>query len=440
MKKVTLLFFVLLISAFSWQAMAQVPGSNCSTPLVVTAIPFNDSGNTSTYGDFYGVSDVPPIAPGAIGNGSGSGYYLTGDEVVYSYTAGSNGFITIDLTNITYYVGLFVFTGCPFTSTVGYHDDSAATTRSVPNLPVIAGETYYIVISTWSAPQSTTYTIDITAGSSSCVAPSGLTVSNITDTSAYISWTENGTATEWEIEYGSIGFTQGTGSIITDNDGILGETLTNLTSNEVYDVYVRSICGAGDESTWVGPVTFATLISPCVDPSSIVVSNITDSGADVSWTENGIATVWEIEYGLTGFAQGSGTVVADNDGTLGETLSGLVSETTYDVYVRAICSATNMSAWVGPKSFTTDTTVNVNDNDFSGFAYYPNPMTDVINITSQNEKYELVIFNVVGQKLLTYKMEANTATLDVSHFASGPYLMQVVSESGKSAFYKLIKN
>src|SRR5690606_11521264 len=147
----------------------------------------------------------------------------------------------------------------------------------------------------------------------------------------------------------------------------------------------------------------------------------------ISWTENGTATEWEIEYGLTGFTQGSGIVVTDNDGILGETLSGLTDNTDYDVYVRAICSTTNMSAWVGPVSFTTDTTVNVNDNDFSGFAYYPNPMTDVINITSQNEKYELTVYNVIGQQLLTHKMKAHTATLDVSHFASGQYIMQVVS-------------
>ena len=81
--------------------------------------------------------------------------------------------------------------------------------------------------------------------------------------------------------------------------------------------------------------------------SAIVISNVTYDSADVSWTENGTATEWEGEYGLSGFTQGSGTVIVDNDGTLGETITGLDADESYDVYVRAICSSANASAWVG---------------------------------------------------------------------------------------------
>src|SRR5690606_3020869 len=166
-------------------------------------------------------------------------------------------------------------------------------------------------------------------------------------------WTENGTATEWEIEYGLSGYTQGRGTVVVDNDGTLGEILTGLTADESYDVYVRAICSTTNASAWIGPVNFTTLEAPCVDPSAIVVSNITHDSADISWTENGTATEWEIEYGLSGYTQGSGTVVVDNDGTLGETLTGLTDDESYDVYVRAICSTTNASAWIGPVNFIT---------------------------------------------------------------------------------------
>ncbi|HLV91819.1 MAG TPA: hypothetical protein VKX34_01755, partial [Aequorivita sp.] len=66
--------------------MAQ-SGSTCDDPLVVTSMPFTDSGNTSAYGNDYSSSDMPPLAPDAITNGT-SGSYLGGDDVVYSYTAG----------------------------------------------------------------------------------------------------------------------------------------------------------------------------------------------------------------------------------------------------------------------------------------------------------------------------------------------------------------
>src|SRR5690554_2382971 len=160
MKKFTFLFFGLLISAFSWQGMAQA-GSTCDDPLMVTSMPFTDSGNTSTYGNNYSSSDMPPLAPDAVTNGSSSSY-LGGDDVVYSYTAGSNGFLNVNASGVGSWVGMYVFTGCnPFVSAVGTHTSSSSGTRSIPNIPVLAGETYYIIISTWPTPDSTDYTLTL---------------------------------------------------------------------------------------------------------------------------------------------------------------------------------------------------------------------------------------------------------------------------------------
>lgn len=159
-KKITFLFLSLLMCAFSWQGMAQT-GSTCEDPMVVSSVPFTVTGNTSDYGDNYSSSDIPPVAPGAVTNGTSYTFYLNGDEAVYSYTAGADGAITIGASGVVGYTGIFVFTGCPFSSTVGYHVSSTAGTRSIPDLPVVLGETYYIVISTWASPQSTPYTLTI---------------------------------------------------------------------------------------------------------------------------------------------------------------------------------------------------------------------------------------------------------------------------------------
>ncbi|MDX1278279.1 T9SS type A sorting domain-containing protein [Oceanihabitans sediminis] len=160
MKKITFLLFSFLAAAFSWQGYAQL-GSDCSAPLVVSSVPFNDAGNTSAFGNNYSSSDVPPLAAGAVTNGTGASDYISGDDVVYSYTAGADGSINISTTNQNSWIGLWVFTGCPFSETVGYHTSTSGAARSIPNLPVVAGQTYYIVISTWPSPQSTEYTINI---------------------------------------------------------------------------------------------------------------------------------------------------------------------------------------------------------------------------------------------------------------------------------------
>ncbi|MCK9453213.1 MAG: fibronectin type III domain-containing protein, partial [Bacteroidales bacterium] len=89
----------------------------------------------------------------------------------------------------------------------------------------------------------------------SCPAPSALTVSNIAANSADLSWTENGTATNWNIKWGTSGFNPDTeGTIISSVTNPY--TLSGLAADATFDWYVRSDCGGGDKSDWVGPKTF----------------------------------------------------------------------------------------------------------------------------------------------------------------------------------------
>jgi hypothetical protein len=90
----------------------------------------------------------------------------------------------------------------------------------------------------------------------SCPNPSAIIISNITQTSVDVDWTENGTATSWQYEYGIQGFTPGTGTkAITSSKPV---TINGLSASSNYSVRVRSICSAGDTSTWSGFQNFTT--------------------------------------------------------------------------------------------------------------------------------------------------------------------------------------
>jgi hypothetical protein len=91
----------------------------------------------------------------------------------------------------------------------------------------------------------------------SCPKPSDLMVDMVSNTSATLSWTENGTATAWEIEIDTVGFTTGTGTIVSVNSN--PSMISNLSANTSYEYYLRSVCGVGDSSVWVGPMSFTTL-------------------------------------------------------------------------------------------------------------------------------------------------------------------------------------
>ena len=91
----------------------------------------------------------------------------------------------------------------------------------------------------------------------SCPNPSAQAVSDILTTSATLSWTSGDAESAWNVEYGAIGFTQGTGTTVAVTDTFIN--ITGLTAQTDYDFYVQADCGGSDVSTWVGPYTFTTL-------------------------------------------------------------------------------------------------------------------------------------------------------------------------------------
>lgn len=117
-----------------------------------------------------------------------------------------------------------------------------------------------------------------------CPKPSSLAASNITSTSADFDWVENGSATNWQVEFGPQGFTQGSAagtSVFTTTNP---HSQTGLSPSTTFDLYVRSICAPGDTSQWVGPVNFTTLCAIAVAPWS---ENFTGNSTPNCWNESG---------------------------------------------------------------------------------------------------------------------------------------------------------
>ncbi len=152
------LCFLVLIGS---NTMTFGQGNTCVAPLVVTTLPYTHTGNTATYGNDYTQTNVPATAPGAVTTGTGTVNYMNGFDVVYSITPIINGTISVNTTNDDGWQALWAFTGCPFSSRVGYHTAISGTTRSIANLPVIANTTYYLVFSSWDPP-GVNYTINVT--------------------------------------------------------------------------------------------------------------------------------------------------------------------------------------------------------------------------------------------------------------------------------------
>ena len=130
-----------------------------------------------------------------------------------------------------------------------------------------------------------------------CVAPQNVQVGNETNTSVDVVWTEIGSSTDWEIEYGAPGFVLGSGTTVSVT-GTPSTTISSLTTATSYELYLKSVCSATDESAYVGPISFATTIDCSVytlgvsNPIGDTVACIGTAGLEVTPTGNGTDVYW----------------------------------------------------------------------------------------------------------------------------------------------------
>jgi hypothetical protein len=154
---------------------------------------------------------------------------------------------------------------------------------------------------TYSYGETEDYLVEITEAPA-CLPPTGLTATNITSTTADLSWTAGGGETQWEFAYGVSPFGTPTSGTMLSSNSI---NLTGLSPATAYQYYVRSFCDP-DYSDWAGPFNFSTLLCDPVDQCDYTF-NMFDSYGD-GW--NG-ATMQVIQGGVvvatigTGFTGGS---------------------------------------------------------------------------------------------------------------------------------------
>ena len=86
-----------------------------------------------------------------------------------------------------------------------------------------------------------------------CAAPTEFILGEVTDASVSFSWDAVPAAVSYTVEYGPLGFEQGTGATVTTSTNEI--TLTEINPAVQYEVYISSSCGADGESLPFGPFT-----------------------------------------------------------------------------------------------------------------------------------------------------------------------------------------
>lgn len=106
----------------------------------------------------------------------------------------------------------------------------------------------------------------------------------------------------------------------------------------------------------------------CAEPTNLAVSNITESSVDLTWNANSSETMWNLIVSTTLQVEFESASIIEVNGIPEYDVVGLLSNTTYYLYVQAECSEGDGSDWV-LATLTTDCEYYVElplDQDFDG--------------------------------------------------------------------------
>ncbi|MBR5921831.1 MAG: fibronectin type III domain-containing protein [Bacteroidales bacterium] len=178
------------------------------------------------------------------------------------------------------------------------------------------------------------------------------TVANIGPYSADLSWINfQQSALNWDLLYGEAG----TFDTISGGTSITNVTdtfyyMTGLSAGTMYQLYLKSHCSS-ETGSWSAPRTFTTLAA-CPTPINLTLMSHTAEEATISWMPGATESSWEVVCVPHGDPVYSGTPTVVYNSPY--TISNLIDNTPYDVYVRAECGNGEYSYWTSAVTFTTD--------------------------------------------------------------------------------------
>lgn len=243
-----------------------------------------------------------------------------------------------------------------------------------------------------------------------CGVPTGLASSNITSSSADLSWNTASGAVKYSLQYK----VQGAGSWTTvSNLGTNSYQLTGLSDTTRYEFQVRSQCNGGVNSSYSSSAYFTTR-AICAVPSSLSVTNLTSSSADLTWGAVTGGYLYSLQYALQG--SGSWTTVSSIT-TNSYSLTGLSASTGYQFKVRSECGGGNNSSYSSASNFSTPAVCGVPTSLSAG------------NITSSSAELSWGAVSGASSYSLQHSLAGSSGWTTVSGLTTTSYTLTGLSAS-----------
>ena len=174
--------------------------------------------------------------------------------------------------------------------------------------------------------------------------------------------------------------------------------------------------------------TFTVTINSAAAPTGAATQTITVTGGEE-------ATLADIEVTATGTVNWYATEADALAGTNALPLTTVVTAGTTYYATQTIGNCTSVTAF----AVTVSAILGNAEFNSRAFAYYPNPVNNVLTVEYSSDITAVSVFNVLGQQMLSAKPNATNAAIDMSALAQGTYMVNVTVGTTVKTI-KVIKN
>jgi hypothetical protein len=91
-----------------------------------------------------------------------------------------------------------------------------------------------------------------------------------------------------------------------------------------------------------------------------------------------------------------------------------------------------------PLAITVDEVLGTPTFSLKNLAVYPNPVTDIVNVSYNEPITEVNVINMLGQVVISQKVNAEKIEINTSKLQSGSYILKVATTTG-TATIKIVK-
>lgn len=190
---------------------------------------------------------------------------------------------------------------------------------------------------------------DSESESISCSSISSLTITQEQDQLRF-NFATTGTPTSYQLSYSNDSeFDPNSVNTIDVQSSNSSISLSGLSSgNQTLYFCARTICPDGSLGPWSGKRSFF-INDYCVRPRELTY------GYQLEWEDYGSGSSYQVQYGVSGFGLGSGTIISTSQEYLDDI--PMNGSTSYDFYVRTNCGGSSgWSAWTGPHTYFNEET------------------------------------------------------------------------------------